>query len=124
MTTELDQKFLPLVTRLLDRFGKNVTFKIRTGTTFNTLTGERTAGTIVEYVRKVSPPSKFERFFSSNEASIEADLEVLLAAEGLTFALKKSDIVEIDSSDYEILQIEPIYSGELVCAYRLMLKGA
>jgi hypothetical protein len=50
------------------------------------------------------------------------DIPVLIAAKGLTSVPTTADRLVIDTKVYEIVSIEPIYSGEEVAAYRLQAR--
>jgi len=115
MSGKLD-KLKPTATKLINQFGKNIsikrisegTYDVETSTTTNT-------ETIINLVGVVSSPKINE---IDNTLIEKTDLIVTVSDE-----VSLEDIVTIDGKDYTIKSIMPLYSGNLVAYYKLVVKG-
>lgn len=114
--TEFDDKFRPLATKMLNKYGKTVIFGSMTDGTYDTVTGSvsRSASvtTVKARVRDYSPKEFRQGLI------IVGDKEVSIAAEGIGTP-KPGDTVTIDSSVYKVLASESVWSGEQVALYKL-----
>lgn len=125
--TELDDKFFPKVKTLIDRFGKSMTFKLKTAYTFDDVTGIGSDGGTTTVVAKASPPFPFSKNsfaseFVNNDLILAGDVEIYLAAKGLTFNPVLVMVVTIDTIDWTAIRINPIYAGELIVVYQIQLR--
>lgn len=115
MSGKLD-KLKPTATKLINQFGKNISIKrisegaydIDIGTITNT-------ESIINLVGVVSSPKINE---IDNTLIEKTDLIVTVSDE-----VSLEDIVTIDGKDYTIKSILPLYSGNLIAYYKLVIKG-
>ena len=129
MATELDTDLVPLVTELLPEFGKDATFEVVTKA-YDETTGRATPTGATSVVRKVTPPGPVSRRFggddsrvqSGGDVAVQSELECYLGAGGLTFTPSPGQKVTLDSDAYIITTVEPVYTGELVAIYRLVMR--
>ena len=103
-------------TKLINQFGKNISIKRITEGAYNVETGTITNTEIViNLVGVVSSPKINE---IDNTLIEKTDLIVTVSDE-----VSLEDIVTIDSKDYTIKAIIPLYSGSLIAYYKLIIKG-
>lgn len=121
--TELDDVLVPAVQELLDDLGRDVIFTVAdVSSTYDASTGESTKSTN-NYTVKATPPYPYsDRMISSGIVQM-GDMRMLVAAEDLDFTPTPGDLVTWDSGDvWRTIQVSPIYSGELICAWELQLR--
>lgn len=120
--TVLDDKMIPKIFAIIERYGKSVTFTVEAVQSYNPATGETTAATPVTHTRKVTPPTAYEQRFVDGETIRAGDMKVFVAAQGLAFVPALDQRVTIDSVAWRIMAVGPIYTGELVALYELQLR--
>lgn len=120
--TTLDIKLGPKVLSIIDRFGKYVVIGQTPNETYDPDTGSVTAGVLVEYRQKVSPPDDYNNKLVDGDLIKLGDSMVLLPAKDLAFVPKIGDSVTFDSLIWKMITVKPIYSGELVVVYELQLR--
>lgn len=120
--TDLDDRLIPIVADIIADVGKSVIFTKFTLSEYDPTTGEATEGGPVSYTELVSPPSRVKYEFINGDTVQENDVEIILPSEDLEFTPVIDMAVTIDSDDYKIAKVGPIYSGELVAAYKLLLR--
>ena len=115
MSGKLD-KLKPTATKLINDFGKNISIKRISEGTYDVDTGTITnTETVINLVGVVSSPKINE---IDNTLIEKTDLIVTVSDE-----VSLEDIVTIDSKDYTIKGILPLYSGNLIAYYKLVVKG-
>ena len=115
MSGKLD-KLKPTATKLINDFGKNISIKKITEGDYDVDTGTITnAEMIINLVGVVSSPKINE---IDNTLIEKTDLIVTVSD-----VVSLEDIVTIDGKDYTIKAIMPLYSGELIAYYKLVVKG-
>lgn len=103
--------------RLINDFGKNIKIKKISEGAYNVETGTITnTETIINLVGVVSSPKINE---IDNTLIEKTDLIVTVS----DVVVSLEDIVTIDSKDYTIKSIMPLYSGNLIAYYKLIIKG-
>lgn len=122
--TVLDTKLIPVVTRLLAKFGKTAVFIVPGTTQYDANTGEGGVISPTEWSWKITPPSPWERRYGQNVTSVTAELSTLIAAENIPFTLSMKVRLRIELKIFDVVEIFPIYSGESVAAYELGLRSA
>ena len=116
MPGKLD-KLKPTATRLINDFGKNIKIKRITEGAYDVETGTITnTETVINLVGVISSPKINE---IDNTLIEKTDLIVTVSDE----VVNLEDIVTIDSKDYTIKAIIPLYSGNLIAYYKLIVKG-
>jgi len=127
--TKLDDTLPAKVLALVATYGKVLTFYTNAGEgvgTYDAANGRYTSiPTVVTYDYKTSPPTEYMRRLNDVTA-VDAKLEVTLPASGLNATFESDFLrvnmrVDFDSIEWRAVFIEPIYSGELVAAYRIGL---
>ena len=110
-------KLKPTATRLINDFGKNISIKQVAEGTYNIETGTITnTETIINLVGVVSSPKINE---IDNTLIEKTDLIVTVS----DVLVSLEDIVTIDGKDYTIKAVMPLYSGNLIAYYKLVVKG-
>ena len=129
--TETDTTLRQAVLDTIDTLGKTLTFRSNAGGgvgTYNPATGLYAAVPVeTTYTYKTSPPQAYVRKWGDGDTVVEGSVEVLLPAQGLnaTFEadyLRPEMRVDFDSKLWRTTAIEKIYSGDLVCAYRIIMS--
>jgi len=130
-STDLDVDLIPETLALLQDLGKQVTFfEEFAGGIYAPEVGEysppRPAPT--EHVVDCSPPLTFELRFAGGLAFERSnlklgDVRLIAAASGVSFTPVEGMKVTFDSSTWYIEKIGKIYTGELIGAYDLLLRG-
>lgn len=121
--TILDKKFLPKALRLIDRLGKTVVFKTYPDATYDPETGETVPGDPVNYSKKVIPPYAYEQKYLDGDTVQTGDMQSGIAALGLEFTPEPSvTTVVIDTEEWNIVNMMPIYSGQQIALYLLQLR--
>ena len=109
-------KLKPTATKLINQFGKNISIKRIAEGAYNVETGTITnTETIINLIGVISSPKINE---IDNTLIEKTDLIVTVSDE-----VSLEDIVTIDSKDYTIKAIIPLYSGSLIAYYKLIIKG-
>ena len=103
-------------TRLINDFGKNIKIKRITEGTYDVDTGTITNTEIVINLIGVISSPKINEI--DNTLIEKTDLIVTVSDE-----VSLEDIVTIDGKDYTIKAIMPLYSGNLIAYYKLIIKG-
>ena len=120
--TALDDKLVPKALTMITNFGKNATFKVIAGADYDPLTGEVSQDGTSNIVRKIIPPMTYERKFIDGEIVQDGDLMTGIAASGLTFTPTDGMTVSFDNTSWKIVNVQPVYSGELIALYELQLR--
>ena len=109
-------KLKPTATKLINQFGKNISIKRIAEGAYNVETGTITnTETIINLIGVISSPKINE---IDNTLIEKTDLIVTVSDE-----VSLEDIITIDSKDYTIKAIIPLYSGSLIAYYKLIIKG-
>lgn len=119
----LDTTARKLADNLTNRFGKTVTLRRVTQTTYDPLAGTGGADNPAsDNTVKVTPPTDF--MFKKIDGTLikEGDQVVSLPALNTPFEPDQStDTIVMDGSEWQIRQIGRLWSGELVAMYILHL---
>lgn len=118
--TALDTNLLPAILSLLDRLGKTVTVHDVPGAV-NVSTG-RVSGTPDSWSVKVTPPAPVKQSLVDGDVVQTRDAAMLVAAQDIVFTPTIGQRVVVDSLSYKVVKVIPLYSGELICAYRLIAR--
>ena len=106
---------------LIEKFGRTITLRFVTDQDdYNPSALAGTDSTSDQTVRAVPDAYKARyRLADSPEGWQEGDVLELVAAEGLNRAPTTDDLLVIDSAEYEILHVHPIYAGDAVTLYQI-----
>lgn len=116
MPTTLDAQLGPLVVELLAEFGKNITFIIGGDNQYDPNRGITDQDGQTSVVLKASPPAPVNRGYE------EGDAITYIAGTGLGFTPKPGLVLVIDAERWQTVQVKPIYTGELIGAYGLVIR--
>jgi len=105
--TELDKELVPEVYTLIDELGEAVIFEVADG---------------LLYSLKITPPEPFQDSFIDNDVIREGDLTTYVAAKDIPFTPAPGIKMTLESKDYTVIKVSPIYTGELIALYTLHLR--
>lgn len=112
--TALDQKFRPLATRLIAKYGAAITYTTVTVGTYNTSTGETT--------NTESAVSTYATIAAADATSFEGgtilagDKKFTIPAEALT-APKAGDKITLGGIIHAVIDVREIWAGEQMAEY-------
>lgn len=132
MATALDLELPAEVIAILDEFGKDLTFDVRSKTP-NAATGEPDYGSEPDVTVKGAPPWPYDKRLVDGDVVRAGDLQTIVAAQGLGFrpaigqrckfeSASTTDPTESGPVEALVVGVTPIYSGELVCAWQFQLR--
>lgn len=119
--TALDDKIIPKVQEIIDKYGISVTFEVSSSDSYDRTTGLITK-TETTYTVTVSPPSPFDERRIDGTIIRRGDLMVILPTSDLSFTPDFDQKVTIGSLEYTVQVVNPIYSGASIAAYELGLR--
>lgn len=122
--TVFDTKMRALAVKLINKFGLDITWTSEV-IVFNPLTQEGVRTPIAVTI-KASPPLSFSEFMVDGNVVQKDDFKMFIAAttsEDLSFTPEIGGEVEFDSKKFEVLDVNPLYSGEKVAAYEVHCRG-
>lgn len=123
MPTILDDALVPVALDLIDTLGQSATFYVPGTKEFDPETNEVTEEDVDEISRKISPPSPYDVKYIDGDIVRANDLQAYVAGSGLTFVpVLGMKVGLIDGTTWQIVRSEPLYSGELIAAYRLQMR--
>lgn len=124
MPTEIDTEIRPEIVSLANELGKNIIFNIRAEGIFNTSTNKVTKGVLNSETVRALPPAAPKRELIDGTLIRHGDLFVAIPAQGLTFNPITANIetVLIDGELWKRQSVNPVYSGEQICMYKLHLR--
>lgn len=120
--TQLDTVFLPLATELLTEYGKAATFHAYTGGSYTPSTGTGSPGSETQYSKKIIPPYNVDLSFVDGDTIRVGDMMTGLAAENLEFTPVEGMKVTVESQAWSVVKVQPVYSGESIALYQLILR--
>ena len=118
----LDAPLRKIARKIVSKFGKAVTLKRQAAGAYNTTTGAATLTVTSESISGViSIAARDER----NGAVRAGDYKILVAATdaALTAAPTTGDRVDIDGSEYQIVDVEEMWSGGEIAAYHVAARS-
>jgi len=122
MVTELDTELIPEILEILEEFGKDAVFQVPATKTYDPTTGDVTEGSVTSHTKKITPPAPYKQGYVKDDLIQVGDVQVYLAASGLTFTPTNGYAVVFDSMTWRIEYANPIYTGELVALWELLLR--
>jgi hypothetical protein len=122
MLTSLDISLGPVVKSLIDEFGKVLTFVVGGDNAYDPVTGITDQDNRTTVQVKGSPPAPVRRAYGADEPARDSECKTYIAASGLTFNPEPGLVVIIDSIRWQTVEVSPVYTGEQVAAYGLLLK--
>ena len=122
MATALDTKLVPKVLTLLNKVGTDYTFQVPATLVYDPTTQETTKGSPSDVTIKGSPPLNFRSQMVDGSLVRRDDMQVFIAASGLTFTPVEGMRVANGSLQFNTVSANPIRSGDDVCAWELQLR--
>lgn len=129
--TDTDTLLRQSVLDTIETLGKSLTFYSTAGGGVGTYTPAEgnfaAVPTPIVFTYKTSPPQAYVRKWGEGDTVVEGSVEVLLPAQGLASTFESTYLrpamrVDFDSKLWRCTAIEKIYSGDEVCAYRIILS--
>jgi len=116
--TIFDDKLTPV----LEAYGKTVTWHFEASKYYDATDGSvLTIGADTEDV-KVSPPQPLSLAQTDGVVFKVGDVEFYMLAPALTFTPKLAQQVEIESVLWNVVQLEELWNGDLLQAYRVVAR--
>lgn len=109
--------------RLINKFGKTVSFNVVSGESYDPTTGGTTGASSSTVNRKISPPSPVSFLLDAFPNAKPGTAECFVAASGLTFTPSVNQQLTIDSVVWTITELMPIYSGDDIAAYGMLIRS-
>lgn len=117
----LDALFPGLAARLIDRFG--AVASLETVTKVDDLVSGNVTETAVTAKIKITPPEPFTIGLIDGTLVEAGDMTTLVAGQDMATApTANRDRLVFAADTWQIVAVDPIYSGDLVAAYRLQLR--
>lgn len=119
--TVLDDKIIPKVVTILAKYGKTVTL-VDDRNIVDPVNSTITRQTIIQPV-KATPPDANSIKYLGSDVKVAGATAIFVSPVGLTLALKTGLKVNIDDVVWTVMQVSPIYSGEEIALYGLLLNS-
>lgn len=118
--TSLDNKFRPLTTKLIAKYGKSVTLSSNTAGSYDPTTGAATQTSVAAPVKALVEDYSTRRDGTgfANGLILSGDKKFSIAAAGITKP-KPGDSITLNSVVYAVVRITEIWSGEQVAMYEV-----
>lgn len=118
----LDALFPGLAARLIDRFG--ATAMLETVSKSDDLVSGNVTESVSSVELKITPPEPFTIGLIDGTLVEAGDMTTLVAAKNLSVApVANRDRLVFAGERWQIVAIDPIYSGDEATAYRLQLRN-
>ena len=121
--TELDEEIPGLATEIIAEYGKDIAYIQREPGTYDPATSQAMPTPTDRVIKGIVEPYRGQRLIAG---LVEAgDLKVTCAAESFEGLKDPSpeDIMTIDDKDFNVINVLPTYSGELVAIYEFQVRG-
>lgn len=119
--TTLDKILPGLAERLIDKFGAGASLEIVTKT--DDLASGKVSESVVATPVNITPTEPFAIGQIDGTLVQAGDLITLAAAQGLSTApVANRDRLVFASETWQVVAVDPVYSGDSVAAYRLHLR--
>lgn len=123
----LDDRLRPLVRDLFEAMGKSATLRREDQGTFDPGTGTYTGGGTTDHDVTVSPPEGFRQENIDGTLVQASDLQTSIPAKGLPIAPTTgteslTDTLLVDGTEYQIVRVTPVYSGEQLAMFTLQVR--
>ena len=124
MTTELDDDLVPEIATLIqDELGTLATFKVVTsGGVYSTSTSGASTEVTTDVPWKITPPQPYSLAMVDGDLIQMNDLTTITSAQDIPFTPQRLQRVVFGGASWHTVSVNPIRSGDLVCAYELQLR--
>jgi hypothetical protein len=120
MPGKLDGVMVPLAKNLIADFGGPVPYTQVTET-FDISTGKTTKTEVVSS-QSVTPPEPYKTGRIDGDVIRMGDMKTLIADSGLGFVPSMGDNLLYSGVEWQIVAVDPVYSGQLTAMYELQLR--
>ena len=122
--TDLDLEVLPEVVAILEEFGRDATFIVRSKTygDAEVTSGQTTYGSEPNVVAKCTPPWPYDLSFRDGDVVTQGHAKIYVAGQDLAFTPKTGMQVVIDGRTWTVLVVTPISSGEQNAAWAMEIE--
>jgi len=120
--TTLDDKLIPKVYALINSYGKTASYEVYAGESYDETTGKTTMGSKTAYSVKITPPEQ-EKTIVQGDTLPSGDCFCFMSAYGLSFSPAAGHRLVIYSKTWRVLSVFPIYTGESIALYKLLLRS-
>jgi len=121
VSTLLDNKILPKVLAAINKVGTNATFK-ETTKTYDPTTGATSESVTTNHTIKIVPPAPLNIQLVNGEVYKEGDMVTYIAGSGAVVIPINGMEVTFDSMKFQIVTANPLYSGDDIAAWELVLR--
>lgn len=124
MATDLDNDLLQEIDTLIQsEVGTDATFKVVTsGGVYTPGTSTASPEVTSDEVWKIAPPQPYSTFLVDGDLIQSGDLQTITSAQGIPFTPLASQRMVFGGATWRIISVNPIRSGDLICAYDLQLR--
>ena len=120
MAGKLDGVMVPLAKNLIADFGGPVVYA-RVTETFDADTGKTTQSETTSSP-SITPPEPYKTGRIDNDVVQMGDMKTLIADSGLGFVPAIGDNLQYSGVEWQIVGVNPVYSGQLPAMYELQLR--
>lgn len=129
--TELDGELPETVLEIIEEFGKTLTYIVTKGEGHYNYDTQTTSAEEVAKLEdiKMTPPEGYSSYLIGNSNGLieSGDYKAILPS--LYFSNKSvqpsnEDLATWDGKDWVVKNVEPIFSGEIPCAYQIQFRSA
>lgn len=120
MPGKLDSVMVPLANALIGDFGKTVSYKQR-ASSYDAASGKTTfTETVTSAI--IAPPEPYKQSRVDGSVVQMGDVMTAIAGSAISFVPEISDRVLLNDVDWQVVGVNPVFSGELVAMYELQLR--
>lgn len=116
----LDSNAVATALRLLNKYGKQITYTHVTAGIYNPATGSATATTSAITPKVYVDVFTGDKFWSN--LIVAGDRKVLAAGDSFTTVPKPGDTLTIGAVIFTVLAVKPLYSGNSVALYEIAAR--
>ena len=120
MPGKLDGVMVPLAKKLIGDFGKTVTYK-QLSSSYDASTGKTTSAETASSA-VIAPPAPYRQNRIDGSTIQNGDVTSSVAASAIAFVPAIGDRVDLNAVDWQVVGVNPVFSGELVALYELQLR--
>ena len=123
--TQLDKKLLPKVEKLINKLGKVITYRTYPNAVVDEIASSVELGDPVDIGIKSLPPSQVKNSLVNGDVIRTGDMVTGIAGKDVPFVPDTDTTIAIvDGVLHRISIVKPVYSGERICLYTLVLRKA
>lgn len=120
--TELDDRLVPRVKELVERYGAPAAFRVPGSKEYDPDAGQTVEADAQDVQARITPPEPYRHGFVRDDLVKEGDLKTYVAASGLGFTPTSGMKVTFGGVAWRAEHVSAIYTGEQVALYELLLR--